>query len=33
MDGRKEELISVLTEMKNEGNLGPKILVLSGMRL
>jgi hypothetical protein len=33
MDGRKEELISVLTEMKNEGNSGPKILVLSGMRL
>jgi hypothetical protein len=26
MDGRKEELLSVLAEMKSEG-LGPKILV------
>jgi orotate phosphoribosyltransferase-like protein len=24
MDGRKEELLSVLAEMKNEGSLGPK---------
>jgi hypothetical protein len=27
MDGRKEELLSVLAEMKSEGSLGPKILV------
>jgi hypothetical protein len=26
MDGRKEELLSVLTEMKSEGSLGPKDL-------
>jgi hypothetical protein len=33
MDGRKEELLSVLAEMKSEGSLGPKILVRNIMKL